>query len=65
MKLLNDFTITVLRYQVMKGDYYSHQVINSQPILALSEGVLIKKRKQATDPFISGKSDRSLNEIFQ
>jgi hypothetical protein len=38
MKLLYDFTITVLRCQVMEGDYYSQQVVNSQPILAGSKG---------------------------
>jgi hypothetical protein len=50
MKLLNDFTITVLRCQVMEGDYYSQQVVNSQPILAGSKGAFAKKIKQAANP---------------
>ena len=57
MKLFNDFTITVLRCQIMEGEYYSQQVINSQPILAWSKGAPAKKIKQAANPFIYGKSD--------
>ena len=56
MKLLNDFTITVLRCQAMEGDYYSQQVINSQPILAWRKGALANMIKQAANSFISGKS---------
>jgi len=55
MKLLNDFTITVLRCQVMEGDYYSQQVINSQLILAWRKDVSLKKIKQAANLFIAGK----------